>query len=49
MQTVNKYLDILEWTFIFSRVFPFFQNVRKEISKMPKIFIEDLSIKNYSL
>ena len=49
MQTVNKYIDILEWTFVFSRVKPFFKNIRKEISKMPKIFVEDLSIKNYSL
>lgn len=49
MQTVNKYIDILEWTFVFSRVRPFFKNIRKEISKMPKIFVEDLSIKNYFL
>ena len=49
MQTVNKYIDILEGTFVFSRVKPFFKNTRKEISKMPKIFVEDLSIKNYSL
>ncbi len=47
--TVNKYIDILEWTFIFSRVKPFYTNVRKELSKMPKIFIEDLAIKNYEL
>lgn len=49
MQTVNRYIDILEWTFVFSRVRPFFRNTRKEISKMPKIFVEDLSIKNYAL
>jgi len=49
MQTVNKYLDILEWTFVFSRIPPFFTNTRKEISKMPKIFVEDLWIKNFSL
>ena len=49
MQTVNKYIDILEWTFVFSRVRPFYKNTRKELSKMPKIFVEDLSIKNYSL
>ena len=47
--TVNKYIDILEWTFIFTRVKPFYTNVRKELSKMPKIFIEDLAIKNYEL
>ena len=49
IETTNKYLDILEWTFIFTRVRPFFRNVRKELSKMPKIFIEDLAIKNYEL
>lgn len=49
MQTLNKYIDILEWTFVFSKVKPFFKNTRKEISKMPKIFVEDISIKNYSL
>ncbi|PIE85183.1 hypothetical protein CSA08_03510 [Candidatus Gracilibacteria bacterium] len=48
-QTVNKYLDILEGTFVFSRVSPFFKNTRKEISKMPKIFVEDISIKNHLL
>lgn len=49
METVNKYLDILEGTFIFTRVKPYYTNVRKELSKMPKIFIEDLAIKNYEL
>lgn len=49
MQTVNKYVDILEGTFVFSRVLPFFKNVRKELSKMPKIYVEDLWIKSYSL
>jgi predicted AAA+ superfamily ATPase len=49
METTNKYLDILEGTFIFTRVKPYFTNVRKELSKMPKIFIEDLAIKNYEL
>ena len=49
IKTLNKYIDILEWTFVFSRIRPFFRNVRKELSKMPKIFIEDLSIKNYVL
>ena len=49
MQTVKKYLDILEGTFIFSRVKPFFSNIRKELSKMPKIFVEDLAIRSYVL
>lgn len=49
MPTLSKYMDILEWTFVFSKVPPYFQNVRKELSKMPKIYVEDLGIKNYSL
>jgi predicted AAA+ superfamily ATPase len=49
MQTTNKYLEILEWTFVFSKISPFFKNIRKEISKMPKVFVEDIWIKNYVL
>lgn len=49
VQTVNKYIDMLQGTFVFSKLPPFFRNVRKEISKMPKVFCEDLWLRNYSL
>lgn len=42
--TVNKYLDILAGTFIFTFLSPFYTNKRKELTKMPKIFIADFGI-----
>lgn len=47
--SVIKYIDILKWTFIFSYLPPYFTNIRKELSKMPKIYWEDLWIVNYVL
>ena len=45
--TIEKYLNILENTFVFSFVKPFFKNSRKEISKMQKVYVNDLGIKKY--
>ena len=47
--TVNTYLDILSGTFMFDFVRPFFTNVRKELSKMPKVYVRDLGIVRYAL
>ncbi|MCB1180208.1 MAG: DUF4143 domain-containing protein [Leptospiraceae bacterium] len=46
-ETVNKYLDALEGTFVFSYLPPYFTNVRKEITKMPKVYIEDFGLVRY--
>jgi len=46
--TIEKYLQILEGTFIFKRLTPFFQNVRRELSKMPKIYALDLGMRNFA-
>ncbi len=43
LRTTNKYLDILEKTFILSFVPPYFKNIRKEITKMKKFYLNDLS------
>ncbi len=43
-ETVNRYLDILEGTFVFRLVPPWFTNPRKEVSKMPKAYVEDFGI-----
>ena len=40
-ETLIRYLDILEWTYIFRFIKPYFTNIRKELSKMPKVFIND--------
>ena len=46
---IEKYIQILENTFIIKRIYPFFKNYKKEITKMPKIFFLDLGLRNYVL
>ncbi|MCI0494125.1 ATP-binding protein [candidate division KSB1 bacterium] len=46
MATTERYLSILSGTYIFDYVSPYFNNPRKEISKMPKVYINDLGLKN---
>lgn len=40
-ETVNRYLDILEGTFVIYLVRPWYTNPRKEVSKMPKVYLTD--------
>lgn len=49
IDTVNKYLEILEGTYVLEFVKPYFTNVRKEVSKMPKVFINDFGLRNIVL
>lgn len=46
---IERYLDILEYTFICSKVYPFYKNYSKEITKTPKIFFLDSGLRNYIL
>ena len=46
-KTLIKYLNILEGTFVFSFLTPFYRNIRKELSKMPKVYINDTGIYYY--
>lgn len=48
-ETVVRYLDYLESTFITTRVNPFFSNPRSELSKMPKIYFTDPGLRNLAL
>lgn len=43
-RTIENYLDILEGTFIFQRISPFFSNLRKTLTKTPKIYCRDFGI-----
>lgn len=43
---IEKYLNILEQTYIIKRVPSYFKNKRKEITKMPKIYFNDLGMVN---
>ncbi|PJB16067.1 ATPase [Candidatus Falkowbacteria bacterium CG_4_9_14_3_um_filter_38_19] len=48
-RTAEKYLNILEKTFILNRVTPFFKNYRKELTKMPKIYFFDTGIRDFAI
>lgn len=47
--TIEKYILMLEDTFVIKKIYPFFQNKRTEISKMPKMYFLDLGIRNIAL
>ena len=44
--TVSRYIDLLEKSFIIFRLSGFSRNLRKEVTKMDKIFFYDLGIRN---
>lgn len=48
-KTLNRYLFILQKCFHINLVKPFFQNIRKELTKMPKIYFNDLGLRNVML
>lgn len=43
-QTVEEYLFILENTYVIKLLYPFFQNLRSELTKLPKVFFEDTGV-----
>lgn len=47
--TAQKYIDILIGTYVVTLVTPYFKNVRTEISKMPKVYMNDHGIRNFLL
>lgn len=49
INTLKKYLEILAGTYIIDLMTPYFKNIRSEISKMPKVYVLDIGIRNYLL
>lgn len=45
-ETLEKYLSILENSYVIKIVTPFYRNIRSELTKMPKVYFEDLGLKN---
>jgi predicted AAA+ superfamily ATPase len=45
-QTVRKYLDAMEKSYLLVRIQPFFTNKIKEITKRPKLFFVDTGMRN---
>ena len=46
-ETVKLYLWYLEKTFIINRINPYFSNIRKELTKMPIYYFNDIGLRNY--
>lgn len=45
-ETVNNYLWVMQKCFHIALVKPFFKNLRKELTKMPKVFLMDTGLRN---
>lgn len=43
---VEKYVELLEYTFVLHRIKSFHNNIRKQITRMPKIYFFDVGIRN---
>jgi len=48
-KTIDKYLFVLTRSFHISLIKPFFSNIRKEVTKMPKLFFNDTGMRNVIL
>jgi len=44
--TIEKFLYVLQKSYLINLVRPFYRNIRKELSKMPKVYFYDLGIRN---
>ena len=44
--TIENYLYVLQKCFHISVVKPFYKNLRKELTKMPKVYLNDLGLRN---
>ncbi len=47
--TVQRYLDILEQTFLVQRLPPYFRNVGKRLTKSPKVYLRDTGLLHHLL
>lgn len=47
--TVNRYVDILEQTFLVRRLEPYFANLGKRLTKSPKLYLRDSGLLHYFL
>lgn len=49
LNTISKYIDILEKAFIVFRIGSYSRNLRNEIKKSRKVYFHDIGIRNYVL
>ncbi len=46
IQTIEHYLTVMHKCFLIDLIKPFYSNVRKEIIKMPKVYFNDIGLRN---
>ena len=46
VSAVRNYINILEKSFHINTISPFYSNIRKELTKMPKLYFNDLGLRN---
>lgn len=46
-QTIKKYLDAMEKSYLLTRIQPYYHNKNKEITKQPKIYFIDTGLRNH--
>jgi len=46
-RTIERFEDILTVTFVLYRLTPFYTNIRRELSKMPRFYFIDTGFRNY--
>lgn len=44
---IDNYLYIMQKSFHINLIKPFFKNIRKELTKMPKVYFSDLGLRNF--
>lgn len=49
VKTVQNYIWYLQETYILQKALPYFKNLRKEITKTPRFYFNDLGLRNYVL
>ncbi|MDO8515273.1 MAG: ATP-binding protein [bacterium] len=47
-ETISKYLNVLEQTFVVKRIAPYFHSTRAEIRKMPKVYFIDTGLRGFT-
>jgi len=45
-KSAKRYIDILQYTYIISKISPFHSNIQSQIRKTPKIYFYDIGIRN---
>lgn len=46
-KSIHNYLHVMQKSFHISLLRPFYRNVRKELTKMPKVYFYDLGLRNF--